>query len=432
VQCESGAYYDGLICHLCEIGRYSVVVDHEPYPRNCTLCPSGQYNTKTGRTECTECAYGKYSSSDRSYCGDCDAGQYINASAANPKCADCEAGKYAPQALTGGCLECAAGFYTDNATKATLCTSCDAGKYSHQYSTECTLCPKGRFSSTSAESCTECSSGFYASSVGSSTCTACSAGSYASKDGSQNCSSCAPGRYQGSTGQTSCKNCEAGKAAASWSTDSCSTCSLGASSFAGSSVCSVADSGYYISQKTGQSEKCPSHSTCAGGLYTPIPYDGYWVDHSDQAYAGVIYPCSRATCYPTNTNGSCWKVKTFNASQCNRDDLQCIEGSGGPLCGSCLEGYVYRSAINKCTTCKSSQGLLFAVITLFSVAVLLAIVLFEVNRRFKLIKKVRKALEVFSFVDGGSLKVIWVTYQIIVSASFTLNVTVSSVVFFAT
>lgn len=75
VICSAGTMYDGVNCIDCSIGRYSNF-SHAPYPPNCTLCPSGQYNTDTGLSECTHCADGKVSSSDRTFCKDCSGTSY--------------------------------------------------------------------------------------------------------------------------------------------------------------------------------------------------------------------------------------------------------------------------------------------------------------------------------------------------------------------
>lgn len=75
--CSAGKRYDGFDCIDCSIGRYTNF-SSAPYPANCSLCPSGQYNTETALSSCTSCADGKVSSSDRTFCKDCS-GKYHRA-----------------------------------------------------------------------------------------------------------------------------------------------------------------------------------------------------------------------------------------------------------------------------------------------------------------------------------------------------------------
>lgn len=299
VLCSSGTYIDGLSCVDCPIGQYSVITGL-PFPETCTLCKAGKYNTKTGSDECAECGTGKLSSDDRSYCKDCLAGEYnFN----NTECVECESGKYAPQALSGQCLDCVAGFQTNNITRATTCTQCDAGSYSNASTVSCSLCPVGSYSFSGASRCVDCSAYFYSDEVGSS---------------------------------------------------SCAHCDLGYYSPVGSSACGFADSGYYLAYPNGKSVACPSNAQCFGLKSMPVPNDGFWVDRGNYKYAGELFKCARATCLVQAINSSsCWDKSQFsNQSElCHSDFLECVEGSGGPLCGTCLRGYVFASVTNDCKKC---------------------------------------------------------------------------------
>jgi hypothetical protein len=70
-----GGGSDGGVCTKCPIGQYS---NHSgaPFPTTCLVCMAGQYNTAEGQPGCQGCPSGKLSSEDRSFCKDCQAGEY--------------------------------------------------------------------------------------------------------------------------------------------------------------------------------------------------------------------------------------------------------------------------------------------------------------------------------------------------------------------
>jgi hypothetical protein len=357
VLCVPGTYFDGLDCFPCATGYYSNfnVTDHGVYPTACTFCDPGKYSVGTGNSYCDECGSGKLSNADRTGCRDCEAGEYAKDST---ECISCESGKYAPQALTNECLECGPGSHTNRVTKATTCTVCDAGRYSHSNtSLSCPTCMKGEYSSSGASNCTTCSSGSYADKEGSSSCTLCPSGRVAPSSHSTNCTNCDTGTYQGASGQSACIDCDIGKYAATSEATSCSNCELGKSSRLGSDDCRLAADGYYFISSSVYSRQassvCEPHSTCLGGLKTPIPIEGYWVDHSSLEFLGDIYKCSRSTCARGEQGSSCWNMSHFNSSDCL--NIQCKYGSTGPLCGSCMKGFVYKSTIDSCEKCGAAR-----------------------------------------------------------------------------
>ena len=169
-----GQKFDGTTCSNCGIGRFSTVVTN-PFPRTCSLCPIGQYTNEEGTTACSDCDVGKLSSSDRTFCADCVAGQYtLN----KTSCENCEAGKYAPQALENGCLACGNGQYSTLNTGSTSCTACDSGSYNADPAhRNCTLCEPGRAQSASSQtSCGICEAGKSSQLAGSTTCSSCASG----------------------------------------------------------------------------------------------------------------------------------------------------------------------------------------------------------------------------------------------------------------
>jgi hypothetical protein len=375
VTCLSGTVYNGAECIDCGVGYYSNF-SSPPYPRNCTLCPPGQYNTASGQPLCITCDTGKLSSDDRSFCKDCEAGEY---SYNDLECVKCPLGQYAPQALADSCLTCDPGLHTNNATKATTCTSCDAGKYSEVSSTECLECASGSYSLSGQKECIECETGKYSSISGSSSCTSCTASR---------------------------------------------------TSWLGSTSCLWAADGYYLSSTvllTASSEACPSHATCFGADTSPIPHKGYWVDHSDYKYASTLYKCPRDTCDGANSSGiptssSCWNIYNYNKTECQDGEIQCSKGAEGHLCGACSKGYVYKSVVNSCQPCEETTQSMYIILGVVCFAGCIFAVYFYSGDRCKM--KSRSSFQFFSHIDSGSLKVLWVTYQIITSSSFALDVQV--------
>jgi hypothetical protein len=406
VLCVPGTYFDGMDCFPCATGYYSNfnITDHGVYryPTACTFCDAGKYSIGTGNSYCEECGSGKLSNADRSGCKDCEAGEYAMN---NTECVSCESGRYAPQALTNECLECGPGSHTDRVTMATTCTDCDAGRYSNSNtSLSCSTCMKGEYSSSGASNCTSCSSGSYADTEGSSSCTTCPSGRVAPSSHSTNCINCDTGTYQGASGQSACIDCDIGKYAAASEATSCSSCELGKSSRLGSDDCRLAADGYYIISSSAYSRQafsaCEPHSTCLGGLKTPMPMEGYWVDHSSLEFLGDIYKCSRSTCAEGEQGSSCWNLSHFNRSDCL--NIQCKYGSKGPLCSSCMNGFVYKSTIDSCEKCGATRDwsfLLFFVVIIGGGVVALSLHWIKVRGGSNMF------VEFLCQLESGSLKV---------------------------
>lgn len=374
VTCVPGQSFDGLICTTCTIGRFSAATAL-PWPRSCSLCAAGTYNIASGQTSCVSCPVGKLSSSDRSFCDDCSAGEYaFNKSTCEP----CTLGTYAPQALVDSCLSCTSGSSTNGVSSgATSCTPCDAGWWSSASSVNCSACAAGRASSAGASLCAACAAGTYVASMGSTTCTACSSGSFASVTGSTNCTACSTGKAQGATGQASCEACEAGTYSSVTGGTTCAVCQAfgtGYTSAAGASACEKCLSGYFRVPNDGGCVACPTGANCqeSTGALLPGPKKGYWLSTtSANDFEGDLdlYRCPRLTCKGSKPDSSeCWQ--STNISKCDADALLCHTGARGPLCGSCSEGFLYSSSLQKCVGCGESWGLVgFIALVIIAVAV---------------------------------------------------------------
>jgi uncharacterized protein (DUF983 family) len=184
--------------------------------------------------------------------------------------------------------------------------------------------------------------------------------------------------------------------------------------------------------------------------------EDFWVDRSAYDYSGVMYRCGRDTCKGGDVSAhliatttvfnhgdemsavtssekkkkksealsQCWVYGHYNKSECkDKDDLlMCGEGANGPLCGSCKKSYTFNSVLNACEKCGGELSALFyAVLGSFLFVILLV---WFVDFYFKLSIRSNFMVHILSNMDSGSLKVIWVTYQIIISSSFTLNMKV--------
>lgn len=209
-------------------------------------CASGYVCADEVCTNCTACAAGKYSSSNRLVCIGCSAGKYSNA--ASTSCSLCAAGKYS---------------ITVNATSIDDCQSCGAGTTSNVGSTACYQCLAGTY--ISGLSCIDCPVGRYAMSNGMYSCSACPKGRYASSVASQSCTLCPVGRYTTTVGNSVCdEQCPSGtRGLTSNTTDITSN---------GTSCVSCGIGWYQPNKGQTQCLECPQGMVCAtAGLSTGTP-----------------------------------------------------------------------------------------------------------------------------------------------------------------
>jgi hypothetical protein len=145
--------------------------------------------------------------------------------------------------------------------------------------------------------------------------------------------------------------------------------------------------------------------------HTPI---GYWAKR-DYKYSGSIYQCSRKTCTQPHQNSSCWSISVLNRSigdddnfasedddSCSQVELQCSHGSHGPLCGACIDGFIYSGALERCIECQSASVISYVVVAALFIVLTFIVLLFrvskEIDSRILTIKFLR-------YFDTGSLKV---------------------------
>jgi len=111
--------------------------------------------------------------------------------------------------------------------------------------------------------------------------------------------------------------------------------------------------------------------------------------------------------------------QSSDADVCDADALLCTEGAIGPLCGSCDQDYVYRGETKTCVACGSAKKFAFTALGVAGAAVVALIVLAAGYRHKNPVSQFIKSM------DSGSLKVLWVTYQIIMSVSWNLDIEVN-------
>mmetsp|Transcript_43092 Transcript_43092/g.55360 ORF Transcript_43092/g.55360 Transcript_43092/m.55360 type:complete len:756 (-) Transcript_43092:2863-5130(-) len=439
--CQSGQYVNRTLneCVNCPSGRYApVALDHI-----CNGCVAGsETRVDIGASECSPCSPGSYSLGDGvlNTCSDCPVGSYSITRASS--CIGCEKGTYADTVGSDSCVACDAGKSTVGIGNATTCADCGLGYYSTTRSSECSKCPEGTYVDT----------------PGSPTCVACAAGQYGDVQGGSSCSVCAPGKSIGVTGRTECTDCEAGKYSDRVEQNDCYLCEVGHDSIDGASTCDRCVSGYFWAYDRSNCELCPEGAYCVGSLYQPVTKPGYWMDRTaaqnDPSLVREIYQCGRDTCKTSITSdefhgdhhesrrldnskvhvsADCWILANFSSSTCT-DAVLCEQGSEGILCGGCQDGWVFNSIIKKCSLCKRATtfneilvviGVMICLMGLFHLFRGGTVYVPHCLRRFsKGQTRVRvPIIGVLFHIDIALLKVVWSTMQIIVSVSWTLQVT---------
>ena len=230
ILCPSGQYQPRsgqTSCIVCPEGTFRTEQEGSWKSDQCLGCGVGTYLLETNGTECQSCPTGWITLGDKSTeCTVCEAGKY----ALSTKCVDCERGRYS-EGPTTSCTMCPEGYYSDEGiaqTSVSTCKSCPAGTYSNngpgQYSSStCTWCEAGKYSETVAATdssfCVACPTGFYQENMKSTECTACGEGKYGTYNpyGSNSeleCRPCAAGKYStagvGQTDISVCQDCEDG------------------------------------------------------------------------------------------------------------------------------------------------------------------------------------------------------------------------------
>jgi len=177
----------------------------------------------------------------------------------------------------------------------------------------------------------------------------------------------------------------------------------------------------------------------------PRPVKNKWVDRSDLKFADRVSTCYRATCTGASQNEStydCWGVdddrwsfqtlessggttanqsiaQTFN---CDQNDLLCLTGARGPLCGSCDHGYIYSSSSRICTTCTTNRK--YAIIAL-GICFACCACAFSLSAGYLRLPNwvvESSTVGILRQLDSGMFRICWSTLQIVQSITWNINV----------
>ncbi len=278
-----------------------------------------------------------------------------------------------------------------------------------------------------------CGPGTSTNTTGSSSCDECDAGMF-SNSTSVVCSLCPPGKSSGARA-SECYDCEAGRSQDAFGSSSCIPCKDNKDSTPGATECDRCQSRYFHDLQDGSETctACPDNAVCDGGLQMPVPRKGFWVDRRKREYAGATHQCTRSSCkgavketknesWLSVTASSCWNFENYNSSDCAANELLCEKGSRAVLCGSCDDDYYYSSSAHTCRKCTASSEMHTWLLLSFAGAVYFFYV--AVQKGYVSLPEWIKSLWIigmFSNIDSGCYKIIFSSYQIIRSVSFTID-----------
>lgn len=290
--------------NLCTPGSYLPLSS-----RNCTACPAGTYQPRSGARGCIPCAPGSISTVDGSVrctpcetlqtsnkyrtdcicdsgyafdyvskkCKICPAGTVYIKSGYSPYCESCPLNTYQPNRGASNCLDCPDGFVSGpGATQCLKCLEhqapingscgvCPAGSYYQKISAICVRCSPGSFSTRPglAIDCDVCSFGT-SSGYGYGSCVKCKRRTALMEDGY--CRHCKGGEYYDKYSLTCIKCSPDYYTPSKRAFEECFSCGPGSYSFAGSAKCTRCKPGTSL-LSSGNCGKCPS------GTYLDI-FDG--------------------------------------------------------------------------------------------------------------------------------------------------------------
>jgi len=215
-------------CAPCEPGYYTAdAKDAQMY--TCKSCPSGYYQPEKKKTNCLECAVGKYqSNTGQQKCENCPEGYYQDL-AASPECKECELGKYQSEKAKSICIDCISGTRSrtgvdgiDTTQLRIVCDLCIIGRYQpERMKQDCFICDAGKHSNINGVGsviCVDCEAGRVQRAREQGVCLDCKAGK-ATNDNVLTCVNCPKGWGQPEKSRRQCIKCRGG----GWCTDVAST-----------------------------------------------------------------------------------------------------------------------------------------------------------------------------------------------------------------
>uniref|UniRef100_A0A8R1HK39 Sushi, von Willebrand factor type A, EGF and pentraxin domain-containing protein 1 n=1 Tax=Caenorhabditis japonica TaxID=281687 RepID=A0A8R1HK39_CAEJA len=210
--CQAGQVVVRDLCVPCAPGTY-----HSAATGNCEMCPIGEYQPLTARTDCFKCEAEQITASEGAIsegeCKDnCPAGHQYDSLTSG--CVSCGYGYYQPSSGSFDCIPCGIGKTTmsetatsedecrdecpdgDQLSASGVCQPCQVGTYrSRGENKKCVACPPGTttesVSSTRREQCNT---------------PKCKAGQFLVKE-TKNCQFCPRGTFQNEEQESTCKLC---------------------------------------------------------------------------------------------------------------------------------------------------------------------------------------------------------------------------------
>ena len=209
------------------------------------------------------------------------------------------------------------------------CSACPAGTRKDSATGTCVACGIGTFSAAEgATECSPCAAGFVATVTGSVGCSPCPAGTVSNALQSQ-CTPCPIGTYSPVAGALSCTACALGSVATVAGSVACTSCPAGHRALLGTS-CEVCPPDTFAREDGLTCVDCPSDGVmCRQGQLFVLP--GFW-HTTDGLTAAPLASIDNSTVLFKCPEGACDVAQDGNVS--------CAEGLTGPMCGTCVEGYV--------------------------------------------------------------------------------------------
>ena len=373
-QCSAGTYSTGAAedCEQCASGETSG--EGAAGCSTCATCAAGRYliNTCTpfSETECGECLAGTASiGGSVTECESCNEdGKYSNtnlasvcktASAGHKPSVDHTSIETCPKntfsiGASNDCTPCLDGGHSRPGSSA--CEKCSTGKYFHETDNSCESCPLGKFTATGESditNCKDCDPGFISNDPeGSGFCSPCPAGHYANPSQTA-CLPCSPGCISG-IASTFCDACDKGKFAFGEKNTFCTYCDevLKGSDTITTGATSDKDC------KCGAGEyKSDSSSSCE------LVMEG--VDQNATEFGMTLQTLYLKPGHWRVTENSTVIYKCFNEDLClggSNLTSACVEGSTGPYCEVCEEGFAKSQGV--CVECSGNSKLTVIVGTL--------------------------------------------------------------------
>ena len=458
-------------CVTCRPGTYA-----PPRAALCPKCEAGKYTNASGTTDCTDCGAGTITATaGLRACTLCKSGRF-QSEAGSTECRDCLLGTSMPRAGEAACSPCEVGKRT--AVERTVnCESCPAGKYQAAGGqTECVDCEAGRFQKTMGEAfCKNCDEGFW-SIPGSSRCDVCAEGfwfrgyfhrglyinddddDFWTASGCEACPEgsmcggglCLPAPKQGYWSQGvdgSAKSPDILGFLYPCLFDTCNGvppvnegCYEDYHMSHFEDPYGQGDSTVAVEQDAQRRVRrqllltlptsVPVFNPTASALPSMAPsLQPTATPQPSLTFEPTSVPTIEVTTIEPTITTDDTIGKVLEASTQDLDSTTCNEGSGGPLCAACSEGFFPSSATLLCEECASS-GYLSSLINVFYVFLVAALI--KSGGRIPTPKKIKRIFGMkhdfelplvgaIRMVDPGQAKIIWSTIQVVTSVSWGLD-----------